>query len=241
MVMEPSTRTALVWHGSCAARHTPASTFELPLAIMGFDSGFLKSSVEPSLQSQPGDLDSEGAASREPTNPQRWMRLSSVWYSQKVAAAVGDARLRQYAKDFKLGNADLSGDRSPFGSAHPAWVDSSLQISPLEQVEFISRSLTGELPASKQSVEHTRQLLESQTVAGWTLRGKTGSAFPRNAAGRPDSARGLGWYIGWAEKDGRSLAFAHLAQDQEQSQSLPGTRARAHVLQQWSSIVELLR
>lgn len=241
VVMDPQTRTAVLWHGSCAARYTPASTFKLPLAVMGFDAGALKSGTEPTLQYRTEDIDWGDASWREPTNPERWMRRSVVWYSQRIVEAVSHARVVQYAQAFKLGNADLSGDASPFGSAHPAWVDSSLKISPAEQAEFVSRLITGALPASPQAMAQATQLLERHSVSGWTIRGKTGGAFPRDAAGRADMARGLGWYIGWAEKEGRSLAFAYLAQDTSRHDKMPGARARSHILEQWPSLVEQLR
>jgi beta-lactamase class D len=238
--MEPATRTAVVWHGACAARYTPASTFELPLALMGYDSGILKSKTEPTLHYQPGDIDSGESAWKEPTDPERWMRLSVVWYSQRIAAALGERKLREYAQSMRFGNAGFTVGAATSESSRPAWLDSSMLISPAEQAEFVSRMLTGELPVSAGAVEQATALLPGHTVAGWSIRGKTGTAVPRDAGGRSDEARALGWYVGWAEKDGRSLAFAYLAQDEGRQATPAGVRARGHMHQEWPRLLRLL-
>ncbi|MGJ0223624.1 penicillin-binding transpeptidase domain-containing protein, partial [Streptococcus pyogenes] len=136
------------------------------------------------------------------------MRKSVVWYSQRITDAIGDAKLSEYLRGFRFGNADISGDRNVPGPRYPAWIDSSLRISPAEQAEFFSRLVTKDLPVSADAMKQATALLEQHVSGGWTIRGKTGTSLPRDGSGRPDVSRGLGWYVGWAEKEGRVLAFA---------------------------------
>ncbi|MGJ0223575.1 class D beta-lactamase, partial [Streptococcus pyogenes] len=237
VVMDAKSKVALHWEGNCAERFTPASTFKVPLAVMGFDAGFLKTNVEPALQFRPGEIDWGGEAWRQPTGPEQWMRLSVVWYSQRIVTALGQAKAQKYSQDFGFGNADLRGDPGQPSTLRPAWVSSSLQVSPLEQAQFISRLVTGELPVAPTAAEQAKALLEQHDVEGWNIRGKTGTAFPRSSGGESDETRGWGWYVGWAQKDDRLLSFAFLTQDDQKQASPAGIRARQRLLQKWPELV----
>ncbi len=50
---------------------------------------------------------------------------------------------------------------------------------------------------------------------GWTVHGKTGSSVERDAQGKIDRSRQFGWYVGWAEKDGKQVVFARLNRNAE--------------------------
>ena len=64
----------LLQQGSCEQRYTPASTFKLPLSVMGFDSGFLLSEHQPALPYRNGDVDWGGDNWKQPTDPVRWLK-----------------------------------------------------------------------------------------------------------------------------------------------------------------------
>lgn len=213
--------------GACDDRVTPASTFKIALAAMGYDSGFLHDSGSPLLPFREGYPDWLGAIWRRDTDPAAWMRHSVVWYSQQVARSLGTEALHEYAMRFGYGNADFSGDPGKDNALERAWISSSLKISPREQVAFIRRLLAGRLGVSERSASRTVALMESwPAAAGWTVYGKTGSAYPRRTDGSFDRARGWGWFVGWAEKDGRKLVFARLDQATDRSQPSGGRAVR---------------
>jgi len=217
--------------GDCDTRVTPASTFKIPLAAMGFDSGLLADAHHPVLPFREGDVDWGGEAWRQPTDPTRWLRFSVVWYSQRLTRQLGAARLADYATRFGFGNADFSGDPGRDNGLERAWIISSLQVSPLEQVAFLRRLVNGTLPISPHAIEQTRRVVEPfPAPGGWAVHGKTGAAFPRRPDGSFDEARGYGWFVGWAEREGRTLLFARLIQDEGPEPGTPGVRARAAFL-----------
>ena len=74
------------------------------------------------------------------------------------------------------------------------------------------------------------------TNAGWTISGKTGTAFPRSEDGTLDRAGGWGGFVGWAENDGRTLVFARLDQDEERQVENAGVGARDGILNQWDQL-----
>lgn len=217
--------------GDCRARVTPASTFKIALAAIGFDSGFLRDAKSPALPWQPGYPAWGGAQWRRTTDPAHWMKHSVVWYSQEITASLGLDRLARYAAAFDYGNADVSGDPGKNNGLERSWIGSSLKISPLEQTVFLSDLINRRLPIKPSVFEKVEALLEPVPLeGGWIVRGKTGSAFPRRADGTLDRERGYGWFVGWAVRGEETSVFARLAQD-ERRQSVPGgLRARDAML-----------
>jgi beta-lactamase class D len=206
---------------------------------MGFDSGFLKSAHSPTLQYHVGYPDWGGEAWKQPTDPSRWIHDSVVWYSQQVTRSLGMARFANYTKAFGFGNADVRGDSRHDGLTH-AWIDSSLQISPLEQVAFLTKVVNHKLPVSEHAFDMTSQITEVTKLSdGWDIHGKTGTGFPQNADGSDDEAHGWGWFVGWASRSGKTLAFARLIQDDGASpgQKSAGVRARDAFLADFPNLI----
>ncbi|WP_296650710.1 class D beta-lactamase [Paraburkholderia sp.] len=213
VVADAASERIVLQQGDCATRTTPASTFKIAISLMGFDSGYLNDAHTPTLQFHAGYPDWGGKAWEQPTDPSRWIQYSVVWYSQQVTRSLGMTRFANYTRAFGYGNADVRGDSRHDGLTH-AWIDSSLQISPLEQVGFLSKVVNRRLPVSAHAFAMTSQITEVATLSdGWDIHGKTGTGFPQNADGSDDEAHGWGWFVGWASRNGKTLVFARLMQD----------------------------
>ena len=236
LVVDPVSREILLSEGDCESRVTPASTFKLPLAVMAFDAGIITSPTEPKYPFREGYPDWV-AAWRQDTDPTMWMHYSNVWYSQRLTEQLGLEKLTDYARRFNYGNADFAGDPGRDNGLERSWISSSLQISPMEQVAFLAALILGHLPVSEAATEGALGLLESPGMAdGWQVWGKTGSAYPRRADYSLDYAKGWGWYVGWAEKDGRRVVFARLNQDDVRHDVSGGLRARDGLMEEWAGI-----
>jgi beta-lactamase class D len=213
--------------GDCRTRVTPASTFKIPLALMGFDSGFLKDAKAPSLPFRPGYPEWGGDDWRQLTDPERWMKYSVVWYSQQIAQHLGTQQLTSYAKAFGYGNADFSGDPGKNNGLERAWIMSSLKISPLEQVAFLRRLVNRQLPVTAHALDMASRIVETRPAAdGLTAHGKTGMAYPRKANGEFDESRAYGWFVGWATRGSQTVVFARLDQDNRKETTSASARAR---------------
>jgi beta-lactamase class D/beta-lactamase regulating signal transducer with metallopeptidase domain len=220
----------LAHDGHCDERVTPASTFNLVVALMGYDSGFLRDAHTPRLPFKQGYAD-YNASWRQATDPVAWFKYSVLWYAQQVMAALGMERAQRYVDSFNYGNRDLSGDAGKDNGLSWSWAGSSLKISPVEQVAFLRKVVRRELPLSAAAYDMTSSIMAPVTLAnGWTVQGKTGTASPVLADGSDDATRHIGWYVGWASKGGRTVVFAHLALDRKQQDAPGGSRARAAVL-----------
>ena len=226
LVADAATRAVLLQEGDCATRITPASTFKIALSLMGYDAGFLTSAHAPVLHYEKGDPDWRDSWLTD-TDPQKWIRDSVVWYSQRVTAALGEQRFQRYVSAFHYGNEDVSGDPVLHDGLKWAWIASSLKISPQEQLAFLEKIVRRELPVSAAAYEMTGRItLVSDAKDAWTIHGKPGSASPHLADGRSDDAHAYGWFVGWAEKGGRTLVFVRQTQDASLQEGPAGLRAR---------------
>lgn len=239
LIADVATRAVLHQEGDCETRVTPASTFKVALAVIAADAGIITSAHEPKLPFKEGYADWMGASWRQDTDPTMWMVNSTVWYSRRLAEMLGAEKLTAYAQKFGYGNADFSGDLGKDNGLERSWISSSLKISPLEQAGFVAALVDGTLPVSQAAMAGAMELVQQGGASeGWTLWGKTGSAFPRMADGNFDRARGWGWYVGWAEKGDRRLVFVRLAQDEQRNQVSGGLRARDKLVEDWAGLVK---
>ena len=168
----------VVRHGGaeCAARMSPCSTFKVPLALMAFDRGVLTD--ENSSFKWDGHHYDREAWNADHTAAS-WMKNSVVWFSQRLTPLLGAKAVRDYLARFEYGNRDMAGGLTRF------WLESTLRISPDEQLRFWKRFMRGELPVSARALDLTKKITLIETSPnGWTLHGKTGSG-----------AR-IGWFAG---------------------------------------------
>ncbi|MCF7717813.1 OXA-12 family class D beta-lactamase [Aeromonas jandaei] len=194
--------------GDCSSQLPPASTFKIPLALMGYDSGFLVNEEHPALPYKPS-YDGWLPAWRETTTPRRWETYSVVWFSQQITEWLGMERFQQYVDRFEYGNRDLSGNPGKHDGLTQAWLSSSLAISPEEQARFLGKMVSGKLPVSAQTLQYTANILKVSEIDGWQIHGKTGMGYPKKLDGSLNRDQQIGWFVGWASKPGKQLIFVH--------------------------------
>jgi len=236
LVVDDATGTVLCRDGDCAARVSPCSTFKIPLALMAADAGIITGPHAPRLPYLP-HYSAVMPAHQADTDPTSWMLNSVVWYSQQLTPRLGEAAFARYVVLFAYGNQDVSGDAGQHNGLTQAWLGSSLLISPDEQVAFLRKVLGHQLPLKPQAGVLLEQIVPVYPAAGgWTVHGKSGSGFRRDAAENTAPPRKLGWFVGWAEKDGRRLVFARLILDETEIAAWGGVRARESLLQDLSRL-----
>ncbi|MRX09219.1 class D beta-lactamase [Pseudoduganella sp. FT25W] len=238
-LMDAATGQRLRHDGQCDARATPASTFNIVVSLMGYDSGHLIDEHTPLLPYKPtyASWNSEWRADTDPTS---WIKYSNVWYAQQVTTKLGDARFQHYIDSFGYGNRDVSGDAGKHNGLTQSWIGSSLAISPDEQVDFLRKIVNRQLPVSVHAYEMTARILNPQTLDnGWTISGKTGTASPVLADGRDDNTRQYGWYVGWATKGARTIVFARMVLDHRQ-ETYAGLRTRQAFLRDVATQLDTL-
>lgn len=225
-VADAATGKVLVQRGECRQRVTSASTFKIAISLMGYDSGFLKDEHTPTLPFREGYVDWRENW-KYPTDPSKWMKDSVVWYSQQITKSLGKERFAEYTRRFQFGNADVSGDAEHDGLTL-SWIGSSLKISPLEQLAFLSKVVNRQLGVSQHAYDMTARLTKfDDAPADWDVHGKTGASS------------GYGWYVGWASKDKHTYVFARLMKkDASDAQDVPaGVIARDAFYKEFPALI----
>lgn len=200
----------------CKIRYAPESTFKIALSVMGYDTGILEDDTHPQWPFKK-EYDHFINVWKGPHNPHSWLRDSCVWYSQVLTQKLGMHRFKDYVVKFDYGNHDVSGDKGKDNGLTNAWLSSSLQISPLEEVTFLEKMLNRQLPVSSKAIAMTKKIMFIlELPGGWKLYGKTGSGrLLDNNAQKTELQHG--WFVGWIEKNGRVVIFAnHIADDKKQ-------------------------
>lgn len=232
LIQDAASGETLYQNGVCDQRVSPASTFKVPLALIGYDSGILSDAHTPTWDYKPEFR----AVSRDhkAVDPTIWERDSIVWYSREIVRRLGAKSFAGYVSKFGYGNMDVSGDADKDNGLTQSWINSSLEISPVEQTAFLRQLLAGKMPVSAKAHEMTRAILPTFQAGGWTVRGKTGST----RLGNSKDKRALGWFVGWAEKGGRRIVFARLVVDTKPIDMPKGPATRAALLRELPQLVK---
>ncbi|MBZ9895077.1 MULTISPECIES: class D beta-lactamase [unclassified Mesorhizobium] len=225
LIADAQSGKTLYQNGVCDQRFSPASTFKVPLSLIGYDAGILSDEHTPSWDYKPEFK----AVKRDhkTVDPMIWERDSVLWYSREITRRLGPESFAGYVSKFGYGNADVSGDPGKNDGLTHSWVNSSLKITPVEQVDFLRKLLAGKIPVSAKAHDMTKAILPSFKAGDWTVQGKTGST--RGGEGGKDR-RSLGWFVGWAQKNGRQIVFARLVVDTKRSDMPKGLATRAAFL-----------
>ncbi len=173
-------------------RTSPNSTYKIYDALFALEDGLL--TPEHSLMEWDGHLYPFAEWNRDQTLESA-LSHSVNWYFQRIDAQLGTTRIARRLRQIGYGNQDLSGDPASY------WLESSLKISPVEQVELLTDlycNRSGFAPENFQAV--TASLLLSRQETG-ALYGKTGT-------GRINGQDVSGWFVGFLEGNGTVSLFA---------------------------------
>lgn len=236
VIADAANGTALYRQGSCDKRVSALSTFKVPLALIGYDTGILTDPHNPRWDYKP-----EFKAIKRhqhAVDPTIWLDESVVWYSQELTRKLGAARFSDYVRKFNYGNRDISGNPGKNDGLTQAWLNSSLKISPDEQIAFLRGVASRSLPVSTKAYEMTDAAMPAFEAGGWQVKGKTGTGRLAGKGGVPNSSRPIGWFVGWAEKDGRRIVFAKLVINNGKSDGLMGRVVRASFLEELPGLIK---
>lgn len=214
----------------------PASSFKFALSVMGFDAGILTAPDEPAWPYE-ARYEAVRAIDKETTTPRRWLKESVLWYSRVLVEKLGAERFAAYVRDFGYGNTDVSGDPGAGNGMTHSWLNSSLQITPAEQLSFVSRFLRGELPVDISAIRQTVAAMPHFSADGWDIQGKTGTGYIKEADGQRGN-RQFGWFVGWATRGDQALAFSYLQKNARAGGSALGLRVRDDLLARWGGLVD---
>lgn len=192
---------------------SPCSSFKIISCLMGLETG----AIDPSdsvmkwngtrypLDGWNGDLDYRQA-----------FKGSCIWYYRRVIDAVGKDDVQSFLDKLNYGNRDISQwegcldnkifpDMNMFPDLNGFWQESSLQISPRQQVDVMRRIFDGTDIFSEKNLELMKDVMliddDNGGNDGLRIYGKTGS-------GARDESWADAWFVGLFENDKGATYFA---------------------------------
>jgi beta-lactamase class D len=202
----------------CRERFSPCSSFKIAAAVMAFDKGILKD--ENQVVRWDG-IKRDRAEINKDLTPFTWMSESAKWVTEWIMPQLGMETIKHFLSAFSYGNQDFSGGQKD------SWVTSSLKISAHEQVEFLRKLWTNQLPVSKRAVDLTKKIILIKKLGTKSeLYGKTGTGCVAGHAcmDRPDKM--LGWFVGVLKSDSHEYVFAANGSDLVDQSDPGGPRMR---------------
>ena len=167
---------------------SPCSTFKIVLTLAGLKYGALQDEntvIKWDGEKRYFDKWNKDLSLKEAFN------LSAVWYFEKVANEIGKEKLAEFVNKISYGNKDASAEI-------PCWLDSSLKISPKEQVNFLKNLFEYRLDVDNHHIETLKQIMRKDSINGGILYGKTGTSGEGNN----------GWFVGFYEKNNEKTYLA---------------------------------
>jgi len=173
-------------------RYVPASTFKIPNSLIGLSVGAVKSvdDVVPYKSNVPP----LSKAWEKDMGLRKAIVMSNVPIYQELARRIGLERMRENVSKMKYGNNEIGDTVDTF------WLKGPLEISAIEQTQFLARLAKDELPFPKDCQKSIREIVLLEQGENWKLYGKTGW---QNAPGK-----GVGWWVGWVRKGDCLYTFA---------------------------------
>ena len=173
-------------------RVAPDSTYKIYDALFGLEEGVI--TPQDSFIAWNGENYPFEAWNADQTL-QSAMASSVNWYFQSVDEQLGTASVYDYIKKIGYGNENMSGDFSTY------WMESSLKISPIEQVELLTRLQNNSLGFAPENINAVKDAICLSSSDAGTFYGKTGT-------GRVDGQDVNGWFIGYIETVDNTYFFA---------------------------------
>jgi len=215
------------WRGSaveCATRLSPASTYKIPHALIGLETGVI---TESTVEKWDGQRHPDQAKWNQDHTVLSAMRPSVLWFFQRMSPRVGADRAHQWLQRFAYGNADTSGPITQY------WINGHLRISPDEQLAFLTKFYGGTLPIRKVYVDHLVAALEQAPGTVENARGvhkldmkwRPGIALnSKTGATTLASGESVSWLVGRLTVDARTVTFASAVWSSRGVDTLDATR-----------------
>ncbi len=192
MLLDASADRLSIYNGARARqRFVPASTFKIFNSLVALEAGVIKDENEVvPYGGQPQRM----KAWEQDMDMRHAIRVSNVPVYQELARRIGLPRMRHYLALAQYGNADTGDMVDRF------WLEGPLEISAIEQIDFLKRFVQRRLPFSERNITIVRDLLKQEETPQYAMFAKTGWADKY----QPN----VGWLVGWVERGEKVYPFA---------------------------------
>lgn len=173
-------------------RFLAASTFKIPNTLIALDAGVVTS--RDSTFTWDGRDRGLPFWNRDHTLASA-IRFSCVWCYQEIARKVGRERYVEALARMDYGSQTVGDEVDMF------WLNGELKISALEQVAFLRKLVSYELPYRREHIDIVKDIMLVDATEDYRIHAKSGWS---GSAVSPQ----VGWYVGFFESAAGSWLFA---------------------------------
>ena len=195
-------------------RVSPDSTYKIYSALFGLESDAISSdnsTLKWNGQSYPYD------SWNKDQNLSTAMGDSVTWYFQALDKRTDLNNIQGYLNEIDYGNQDVSNGIEQY------WLESSLKISPVEQVQLLNSFYKNEFQFKEKNIQTVKDTLKLSKKKNLRLSGKTGTG---NVNGNDIN----GWFIGYVETKENTYFFATNIQNGDNSSGSKATEITLSIL-----------
>jgi bla regulator protein blaR1 len=182
----------------CEKEVSPCSSFKIISTLIGLKKCIL-TSAETKMNYNGTKYSIE--AWNKDLNLKEAFQASCVWYFRSVIDKVGQDSMLEELNKIHYGNCDISewrgGNINSLPELNGFWLESSLKISPKEQVEVLSNIFNGKTDFSNENIETLKEIMLVDKNNNVSIYGKTGTGSKNNA-----------WFVGMIENGNEKYSFA---------------------------------
>lgn len=173
-------------------RISPNSTYKIYNALFGLEEGII--TPENSLIAW-DKTNYPIEAWNTDQNLDSAMQSSVNWYFQSIDRQLGVSAVKHYIQEIKYGNENMHADFSSY------WMQSSLKISPVEQVELLTKLFTNDLDFAPENINTVKNSLH-------TLSTKHGDFYGKTGTGQVNEKNINGWFVGCIRNNDNTYFFS---------------------------------
>ena len=195
---------------------SPYSTFKIISALAGIHNNVIKD--ETSTMNYNGTQYPNLEWNKNLTLKEAF-QTSCIWYFRQVINAVGKNEIQNELNKLDYGNKDISewegSNINPYEELNGFWLNSSLKISPLQQVKVLEKIFDGQSIYSSQEIETVKEIMLIQNDETQKIYGKTGSG-----------SNGEAWFVGFIQTNDQRIYLATYLSDLSKSGEISGSTAK---------------
>lgn len=206
VIYDPTENCYQIYNQDLAlTRRSPCSTFKIISSLIAMKNGIIE--PEHSTRTWSGEVFWNEDWNKDIDFPNAF-RVSCVWYFREVIDEIGKDTMQEELNNLQYGNCDISDWEGSLNTnnSNPAltgfWIESSLLISPKEQVEVMERIFGDNTNYSEELRNGLKQvmLLSEPNESDISVYGKTGMG--KNHGVVVDS-----WFTGFADNSEKRIYF----------------------------------
>ncbi len=169
----------------------PASTFKILNSLIALQTGAVKS-VDDTIVWD--GVDRHWDKWNRDHTMRTAMPVSCIWFYQELARRIGIEDMRKWVDSADYGNKLLGSEVDRF------WLDGDIRISANQQIAFILKLVTDELPFDIDIQRRVKEIMITDSTQSYIVHSKTGWV--------KGAKKQIGWFVGYVETNKSKWIFA---------------------------------